>query len=628
VGQTKIVRYCAVGAICRAGDECFVPCDITRWKDRNGKPLGTPIPIVRQHLKIWLKSKGFEDVDLLQPPTLTNIDNKLIGNKIPAVRFPSWMVCLKCGRLHHLPWLKNEKKVESVGDLRCDAKKRNGKNCNGKLDFVTWVLVSSEGFLDDLPWKYMSHWKLPAQKKCECRDELYLKRNEHGKLIIKCGRCGHKENIDGLRNKDFFRNRSFDSFDMRKQPWLQEPVEKVKLENKPPIALNITDIRIHLSDVATALDIPPESRIDENDIRARLKQHEDYNILKELVDNGNGKYKHKINSIARTLGCSKDKIKHALDDLRKGWPGKETSTNSVINDEKGMLVAEYKAICREYKDFKEYERFITDHQTSKWNEYLENLKSSQVPKSRYYRIGKAVGKLIIVNRLREIQVFCGFSRIFDHGQINKPGLEEETNWLPACELYGEGIFFSLDETKLQKWESKQLCKDRADIIEQRRKKSTFSKLPEATPRFILLHTIAHLIIRELEFSSGYPVSSIKERIFCSNKKDYPMSGILIYVAVPNKMGSLGGLADHGKPDKFFKLWIKALEKAEQCTYDPICAEHEGQGPDQLNRAACHGCALLPEVSCIYQNCLLDRQFLIGHGDNHLHGFVSYMKNSP
>ena len=93
------------------------------------------------------------------------------------------------------------------------------------------------------------------------------------------------------------------------------------------------------------------------------------------------------------------------------------------------------------------------------------------------------------------------------------------------------------------------------------------------------------------------------------------------------MGSLGGLADHGKPDKFFKLWIKAMEKAEQCTYDPICAEHEGQGPDQLNRAACHGCTLLPEVSCIYQNCRLDRQFLIGNGGNHLPGFVNYMKNS-
>lgn len=620
VGQTKIVRYCAVGAICRAGDECFVPCDITRWKDRKGKPLGTPIPIVRQHLKIWLESKGFENVDLLQPPTLTNIDNKLIGNKIPAVRFPSWMVCLRCGRLHHFhqfPWRKNGKNVESVGELRCD-----GKSCNGKLDFVTWVLVSSEGFLDDLPWRYMSHWKLPAQKKCEFRDELYLKRNERGQLIIRCGKCKHEINIDGLRKETFFEKRTTY---MRKQPWLQE---RVKLENKPPVALNITDVRIHLPDIASALDIPPESRIDENDIRARLRQHEDYNILKELVDNGNGIYEYKIKNIARTLGCSREKIKDALDDLQKGWPRKETSTNSVINDEKGMLVAEYKAICRKYKDFKEYERFITDHQTSKWNEYLENLKSSQVLGSRYYRIGKAVKKLIIVNRLREIQVFCGFSRIFDHGQINKPCLEEETEWLPACELYGEGIFFSLDETKLQKWESYPLCVERAKIIEQRRKQSTFSKLPKATPRFILLHTIAHLIIRELEFSSGYPVSSIKERIFCSNKKDYPMSGILIYVAVPNKMGSLGGLADHGKPDKFFKLWIKALEKAEQCTYDPICAEHEGQGPDQLNRAACHGCALLPEVSCIYQNCLLDRQFLIGNGDNHLHGFVSYMKNSP
>lgn len=173
-----------------------------------------------------------------------------------------------------------------------------------------------------------------------------------------CGKCGHKENIDGLRNKNFFEKRIKY---MNKQPWLKENVQKVQLENNPPVALNITDVRIHLPDIASALDIPPESRIDENNIRARLKQHEDYNILKELVDNGNGKYEYKIKKIAHTLGRSKNEIKHALADLRRGWPGKETSTNSVINDEKGMLVAEYKAICREYKDFKEYERFITDH---------------------------------------------------------------------------------------------------------------------------------------------------------------------------------------------------------------------------------------------------------------------------
>ncbi len=610
VRQNKTVTYCSVGAICRAGDESFVPCDITRWKDKNGKPLGAPIPIVRNHLKMFLENKGFGEVSLLRPPTLTNVDNKLVGDKIPAVRFPAWMVCLKCGRLHHLPWLKNDKKVESIGKLRCEDKK-----CNGKLDFVTWVLVSTEGCLDDLPWKEMSHWN-PLHIHCEFRDELFLKRNQYGRLIIKCGKCGHEEKIDGLRNEHFFKDRI--NY-MRKQPWLKDTI---KLENEPPVALKITDVRIHISNVASVLDIPPESRINPDDIHARLSQHDDYHALVEIEKNGKERlYKHKMKNIARFFGCSKKEIENAFSDLRQGWPKDETSTNSVI-DENDILAAEYKAICRKYQNMEEWERFITDHQTSKWHDYLE---SNRVD-SKFYGISKTVDKLIIINRLREIQVFCGFQRKSDRGEIIKPGLEEKTKWLPACELYGEGIFFTLNEKKLQKWESDQLCRERADIIEQRRLESVFSyRLPEATPRFILLHTIAHLIIRELEFSSGYPISSIRERIFCFDKPDAPMSGILIYVTVPNKMGSLGGLAEHGKPDKFFKLWMKAMERADHCTYDPICAEHEGQGPDQLNRAACHGCLLLPEVSCIYQNCILDRQFLMGNGKNNLTGFINHIR---
>jgi len=55
----------------------------------------------------------------------------------------------------------------------------------------------------------------------------------------------------------------------------------------------------------------------------------------------------------------------------------------------------------------------------------------------------------------------------------------------------------------------------------------------------------------------------------------------------------------------------AFKHAQWCSLDPVCTEHEGQGPGWLNRAACHACSLIPEPSCDYGNVFLDRVFIKG-----------------
>ena len=96
-----------------------------------------------------------------------------------------------------------------------------------------------------------------------------------------------------------------------------------------------------------------------------------------------------------------------------------------------------------------------------------------------------------------------------------------------------------------------------------------------------------------------------------------MAGVLVYVAVPDVVGSLGGLAELAEPARFLRLLSGVFSRADWCSLDPVCAEHEGQGPSQLNRAACHGCALVPEPSCQFRNLLLDRVFIRGD----LHGQI-------
>ena len=179
---------------------------------------------------------------------------------------------------------------------------------------------------------------------------------------------------------------------------------------------------------------------------------------------------------------------------------------------------------------------------------------------------------------------------------------------------GEGIFFTIDEDVLQRWESNEVLRERAEAFAKRYVQRTGQGFPEldfeVSPRFLLCHTLSHLLIREVEAKAGYPAASLKERIYCGTGKE-PMAGILIYVAVADEEGSLGGLMELAKPKRFLRLLTGANEAAAWCSLDPVCAEQEGHGPDLLNRAACHACTLLPEPSCLHGNVLLDRVFVKG-----------------
>jgi hypothetical protein len=80
---------------------------------------------------------------------------------------------------------------------------------------------------------------------------------------------------------------------------------------------------------------------------------------------------------------------------------------------------------------------------------------------------------------------------------------------PAVEMFGEGIFLRFDENRLSEWEALPEVRARADILVQRRNASPWAqRLDPPEPRFIALHTIAHLLIRRLAFASGYSSASL------------------------------------------------------------------------------------------------------------------------
>lgn len=230
----------------------------------------------------------------------------------------------------------------------------------------------------------------------------------------------------------------------------------------------------------------------------------------------------------------------------------------------------------------------------------------------------------LVKRLREVSALYGFSRIDapEWSTAAGGGALVETNraplsvqppiWVPCSETRGEGIFLRLGEGALAAWEQSPDVHRRAETLI--RANQRWCSLRRAEPnwpgvRYVLLHTFAHVLIREFALECGYGAAGIAERIYARSGEN-AMAGILLYTAAPDSEGTLGGLVELGRRDRLGGLIGQALEAARLCGSDPLCADHNPVPHGRLHGAACHACLFAAETTCERGNHFLDRELLV------------------
>ena len=152
----------------------------------------------------------------------------------------------------------------------------------------------------------------------------------------------------------------------------------------------------------------------------------------------------------------------------------------------------------EIPDLQEDEDFVTEHHTHAWRTMTGTLNAGAA-----HRVALMVSRLVAVNRLKEIMVMQGFRRIGGE-RLVPPDIAGNSGWLPALELHGEGVFVTLDESRLQRWEEHAALYHRAEPIRKRyrQRPSNFQFEVDVSPRFLLLHTLAHVLIRRFESEGG------------------------------------------------------------------------------------------------------------------------------
>lgn len=272
-----------------------------------------------------------------------------------------------------------------------------------------------------------------------------------------------------------------------------------------------------------------------------------------------------------------------------------------------------------------------------WNVFTH---PEQAPSLAQFRVAKALvpesyqhrlSQIVLAERLREVRALVGFTRIVSSADFGNPDevLEEivaaplarqPSRWAPASEVHGEGIFIQFDERAIQHWlhsikgmESRRQEFLTAHLRWCKQHHRDPQKLRFPGLRYVLIHSFAHALMRQLSLACGYTAASLRERIYSlpPEEDDGPMAGVLIYTAAADSEGTLGGLVSLGTPEQLGGHITAALERMRWCASDPLCAEHAPvTDVGVLHAAACHACLFVPETSCERGNKYLDRSLLI------------------
>ena len=572
---------------------------------------------------------------------------KTAGNKnnyleIPAVRFPGWHYCTnhKCGRMTLVPLSQADEKIECIS---CWDGKSKYK---WKMNPVRFVAACPKGHIQDVPFKEWVHNGVVPNdgKQHEISYHTGGGSGDLGSIYIKCT-CGERRSLAGLMNirKDDVSvfdsalariglnkedDQKFDSqnsndkiknplgqFCKGHKPWLGiEGIKNAKDCNNHLQVLIRGASNVHFSEIQSAIYLPSSSE-DSNEYVNKVIDEKGIEALRDYYET------EKSGTPILSIILSD----HSF--VKIGLISKEELLSGVIAElsledpekEDLELAPELKLRVEEYN-------YILKGRDSE-NSDLKALVKTFAGYDDQAILEKYFDCVVLIEKLKETRVFKGFSRINPMNETVKRDLSSKpVKWLPAVEVYGEGIFLKFNDEIVYDWLKEHGPKHEGII--KRYHFSMLKRRPQDEPKninpfFVVMHTFAHLLIKKLCFDCGYGSSSLREKLYFSDDPESRMNGILIYTSSGDSEGSLGGLVRQGNKANLGPLIKNAIAEAEWCSADPVCSDigkTNGQGPDNVNGAACHNCCIVPETSCEEFNMLLDRTTVIGSLEDKETGF--------
>jgi hypothetical protein len=604
IRRSQLISTWGVGAIIPFPDnESLMIAGLDAWYDNAGNIKEFKITDSRLEKRLGVD-------ELRCPPDFHNSQTGSLNVllKIPAVRFPRWHYCPHCGFMIKTSYYSQQPKCEQP-------QWPHGRSCIGpypqKMIPERFIVICPNGHIDDFPiaeWVHHGYTHHYDPNICKIRRSTGGKSAALTGVFYECT-CGAKQSLVGATTRGALAKIGYKCHGSK--PWLgiEEDTEHLCGGSEDVKVVQRGGTNVWFADIKSSIYIPVEA--------SRAGQHiqKVSNDCFLIVTNSrtDGKIDRKLcDAFAMKGKIDPDLFYQAIIAKSKGEDAYKEISEDISEEE--FRIAEYNVLDKSSGNDK------SEFHSVKYDIALFD------PKIKKYFSG-----ISLVPKLKETRALAGFSRLIpDESKSISEKKKElrlgDENWLPAVQVFGEGIFFNFNQALLAEWAAKSCVLQRISILDKSYKKIKGNK-SSLNPKYVLIHTFAHLLINQLSFNCGYGSSSIRERIYCDKDKDiHNMNGVLLYTASGDSDGSLGGLVRQGQPRYIEPIIVSAIRSAGWCSSDPVCIQSLGQGAENSNLAACHNCALLPETCCENGNKLLDRGLLIGTLDDKNIGYFSELLN--
>lgn len=573
VNVAQLISPFSPGAIVDILGESFVTLTAENW------PKRSLLPDIECHrLSERLGVQRLFGPPPSEDPSATN------AIAVKVARFPSWLFCQTCRRM--IRWTAKD---EQGGAPACP-------HDSGRLVPMRFVVVCRErSHATDVPWVDWLHRVSREGVTCRGAAHLRFRQVAGGSqglsgLEIYCDACQTRRTLGDLR-ADVLAREGLTCRGI--QPWESQWRDC----SSPLEVLQRGATSFHYSESEAAIDIPAMSDVILN-TRDLITQHPVFLGLKETIDQPHAP------TLAEIIADALKAEGHSVDVAMVMDAARSARGDTVhAQGTHGVLLAE------EFAAF----RAAADDQADEENFKTRSVAldpASQDPIER--KLASVFDSVILVDRLREVRASLGFKRYSPDARrvASVVNTGEEASWLPASEGFGEGIFLRFDPRVVDAWASETGVVARASELAAKFNASRFAnRLHPFSAQYVALHSLAHALLREFSFTSGYSAASLRERVYCEATGDY---GVFVYTTSSDEEGTLGGLVREGERDRIGTALARAAEHLRWCSNDPVCSESRPQNLDGLNLAACHSCLLASETSCEGSNLLLDRVLLVGN----------------
>ena len=559
-------------------------------------------PIIEERLLAAVRFKLPDVAKLLAPPIV--VDSGLPADPfdstarigVPVAAFPRWLVCPVCRLL--APLSSGLFVLDDSDPYHPDRTVYRHLNCNKakKPEALParFLVACERGHLDDFPWLEFLHQDVACSSP-RLRLMEYGASGEARDLEVKCDSC-----TTGRRLSEAFGEANRDKLPpcRGRRPHLRDtdPAGCALPTRTLVLGASNTWFPVVYSTIAIPLDSGKVARlVDEK--WALLQNAAAPNIIAFLRSSG----------LLGELGEFSDAdIWAAIKARRRREAGEQPAPATPLD----LKTPEWQVFTQ------------IDPQRNSADFRLRPV----APPARYAGL---IEQVVLVERLREVRAMIGFTRLDSVGELTDPDLAVQVDpaplsrtsptWTPADEVRGEGIFIRFAQAQIAQWLARAAVQARSNDFFDAHRKWRAARLIEPLEvgypgmPYVLLHTFAHALMRQLALECGYSAASLRERVYSrpAESEGDPMAGLLIYTSAPDSEGTLGGLVSLGEPQTLERHIGRALEAARLCASDPLCAEHPpSQSGRTLHAAACHACLFAPETSCERGNKYLDRSTLI------------------